>query len=78
MKETKEQYFARMDKAIGMFNEITNLRLKIKDLQAQVDQLCWNPENGREAVSSETLVKWSKDYNKDWREKNLANPNPNL
>jgi len=78
MKETKEEYFARMEKAVGMFNEITNLRLKTKDLQAQVDRLCWEPENGKEGVSSKTLRKWSEEYNKDWREKNLANPNPNL
>jgi hypothetical protein len=73
MKETREQYYARMDKAVRIFNDITNLRLKIKTLEAEVDQLCWKPENGREAVSSKTLLKWGNEYNEKRNKKNLAN-----
>jgi hypothetical protein len=65
MKETKEEYFARMDKAVRIFNEITNLRLKIKSLESEVEHLCWEPENGKENVSSETLRKWGKEYHEE-------------
>jgi len=65
MKETKEEYFARMEKAVRIFNEITNLRLKIKSLEKEFDELCWQPENGKENVSSKTLIKWGKEYHEE-------------
>ncbi len=43
-------------------NEITNLRMKITRLEGEVNTLCWSPENGREEVSSETIVKWGEEY----------------
>jgi hypothetical protein len=73
MKETKEEYFARMEKAVRIFNEITNLRLKIKSLESEVDHLCWEPENGKEAVSSKTLLKWGNEYNEKRNEKKACN-----
>jgi len=73
MKETKEEYFARMEKAVRIFNEITNLRLKIKSLEKEFNELCWEPENGKEEVSSKTLRKWGEEYNQKKLQENIAN-----
>ena len=71
MKETKQEYFTRMEKAVNVMNEITNLRMKITRLEAEVNKLCWNPENGKEDVSSDTLIKWGKEYRNE--KQKLAN-----
>jgi hypothetical protein len=71
MKETKEEYFVRMEKAVNVMNEIANLRMKITRLESEVNELCWNPANGKEEVSSETIGKWGEEYRNE-KEK-LAN-----
>jgi hypothetical protein len=71
MKETKEEYFVRMEKAVNVMNEIANLRMKITRLEAEVHELCWNPENGKEDVSSNTLIKWGEEYRNE--KQKLAN-----
>jgi len=71
MKETKEEYFIRMEKAVKVMSEISNLRMKITRLEAEVNKLCWSPENGKEDVSSRTLKKWAEEHRNE-KEK-LAN-----
>ena len=61
MKETKQEYFARMEKAYGVFSEMTELRLKLKALDEKFQTLLFEPENGKESVSSRTLEKWGKE-----------------
>jgi len=71
MKETKEEYFARMEKAVEVIKEIANLKVKIERLEKEFNQLCFEPENGQEEVSSHTLRKWGEEYN---QKKNENNP----
>lgn len=61
MKERKEEYFARMEKAYGVFSEMTELRLKLKALDEKFHALCDEPENGKESATSRTLEKWGKE-----------------
>ena len=64
--ETKQAYFARIEKMLQIWKQIEAKQSDLRTLVNKYYKLGLDPENGADPVSSETLAEWGRE----WRDNN--------